>query len=177
MKLLCGCFWFADIKSRIISRDSLVNCFSIYPFGRDFGVSHKRNGSEQPKRTLKLCAVICKVYSRLIMVGKNKATKEVWDSGSEMACEWSNALWVNHRVTIRDENGSDTDGYHRYYICFHISVWIRIQIPIVSTISDRIWDRIWLDIDIINMRFEYSDTNSVLNVEYPDPNIDIFKSL
>ena len=28
--------------------------------------------------------------------------------------------------------------YHRYYICFHISVWIRIQIRIVSTISDKI---------------------------------------
>ena len=27
----------------------------------------------------------------------------------------------------RDENGSDTNGYHLYYICFHISVWIRIR--------------------------------------------------
>ena len=41
-------------------------------------------------------------------------------------------------VPSRDENGSDTDGYHRYYICFHIFVWIRIRIRIVSTMSDRI---------------------------------------
>ena len=47
----------------------------------------------------------------------------------------------------RDENGSDTDGYHRYYICFHIFVRIQIRIRIVSTMSDRIR----LDIDIINM--------------------------
>jgi hypothetical protein len=31
----------------------------------------------------------------------------------------------------RDENGSDTDGYHRYHICFHIYVRIRIRIRIV----------------------------------------------
>ena len=51
--------------------------------------------------------------------------------------------WVMHR----HENGSDTDGYHRYYICFHISgrIWIRIQI--ISTTSDKIR----LDIDIINI--------------------------
>ena len=67
--------------------------------------------------------------------------------------------WVS-----RDENGLDTDGYHRYYICFHIFVWIRIQIRIVSTMSDRIR----LDIDIINMRFEYSDTDTVSNVGYPN---------
>ena len=36
---------------------------------------------------------------------------------------------------IRDENGSDTDGYHLYYICFYISALIRIRIRIVSTIS------------------------------------------
>ena len=41
-------------------------------------------------------------------------------------------------VVSRDENGSDTDRYHRYYICFHISVRIRIRIRIVSTMSDRI---------------------------------------
>jgi hypothetical protein len=68
----------------------------------------------------------------------------------------------------RDENGSDTDGYHRYYICFHISVQIRIQIRIVSTMSDRIR----LDIDIINMRFEYSDTDTVSDVGYPDSDTD-----
>jgi hypothetical protein len=38
-------------------------------------------------------------------------------------------------------------------------------------------DRIQLDIDIINMRFEYSDTDTVLDVEYPDSDTDIFKSL
>ena len=30
-------------------------------------------------------------------------------------------------VIGRDENGSDTNGYHSYYICFHISVRIRIR--------------------------------------------------
>ena len=69
-----------------------------------------------------------------------------------------------HRDVTGDENGSETDGYHRYYICFHISVRIRIRIRIVSTISDRIR----LDIDIINMRFEYSDTDTVSDVGYPD---------
>ena len=73
----------------------------------------------------------------------------------------------------RDENGSDTDGYHRYYICFHISVWIWIRIRIVSTMPDRIR----LDIDIINMRFEYSDTDTVSDVEYPDSDMDRFKPL
>ena len=68
----------------------------------------------------------------------------------------------------RDENGSDTDRYHRYYICFHISVRIRIRIRIVSTMSDRIR----LDIDIINMRFEYSDTDTVSDVGYPDSDTD-----
>jgi hypothetical protein len=33
--------------------------------------------------------------------------------------------------TGRDENGSDTDGYHWYRICFHIYVRIRIRIRIV----------------------------------------------
>jgi len=69
---------------------------------------------------------------------------------------------------IRDENGSDTDGYHRYYICFHISVRIRIQIRIVSTMPDRIR----LGIDNINMRFEYSDTDTVSDIEYPDSDMD-----
>ena len=70
----------------------------------------------------------------------------------------------------RDENGWDMDGYHRYYICFHISVRIRIRIRIriVSTMSDRIR----LDIDIINMRFEYSDTDTVSDVGYPDSDTD-----
>ena len=67
-----------------------------------------------------------------------------------------------------DENGSNTDGYHRYYICFHISVRIWIEIQIVSTMSDRIR----LDIDIINMRFEYSDTDTVSDVGYLDSDTD-----
>ena len=73
----------------------------------------------------------------------------------------------------RDENGSDTDGYHRYYICFHISVRIRIRIRIVSIMSNRIR----LDINIINMRFEYSDTDTVSDVGYPDLDIDRFQLL
>jgi len=48
---------------------------------------------------------------------------------------------------IRDENGLDTDGYHRYHICFHISGRIRIQIRIMSIMSDKIR----LDVDIINI--------------------------
>jgi hypothetical protein len=51
-----------------------------------------------------------------------------------------------YMAITRVENGSDSDGYHRYYICFHISIWIRIRIRIVSSMSDRI-----RDIDIINM--------------------------
>jgi hypothetical protein len=64
----------------------------------------------------------------------------------------------------KNVNGLDTNGYHWYYICFHIS--IRIQIRMVSTMSDRIR----LDIDIINMRFEYLDTNkdTVSHIEYLD---------
>ena len=73
-------------------------------------------------------------------------------------------------LSTRDENGLDTDGYHRYYICFHISVQIRIRIRIVSIMSDMIR----LDIDIINMRFEYSDmdTDTVSDVGYPDSDTD-----
>jgi hypothetical protein len=36
-------------------------------------------------------------------------------------------------------------------------------------------DRIQLDIDIINMRFEHSDTDMVSDVEYPDSDTDRFK--
>jgi hypothetical protein len=75
---------------------------------------------------------------------------------------------LNLCLTPRDENGSDTDGYHRYYICFYISGRIRIRIRIVSTMSDKIR----FDVDIINMRFEFSDTDTVSDVEYPDSNID-----
>jgi hypothetical protein len=38
-------------------------------------------------------------------------------------------------------------------------------------------DRIQLDIDIINMRFEYSDMDTISDVEYPDSDIDEFKPL
>jgi hypothetical protein len=38
----------------------------------------------------------------------------------------------------------------------------------VSSISDMIR----LDIDIINMRFDYSDTDTVSDVEYPDSDAD-----
>jgi hypothetical protein len=33
-------------------------------------------------------------------------------------------------------------------------------------------DMILLDIDITNMRFEYSDTDTVSDVEYPDSDMD-----
>jgi len=41
-------------------------------------------------------------------------------------------------IMSRDKNGSDTDKYHCYHICFHIfgRIWIRIRI--VSTISDKV---------------------------------------
>jgi hypothetical protein len=38
-------------------------------------------------------------------------------------------------------------------------------------------DRIHLDIDIINMRFEYSDTDMVSDVEYPNSDTDKSKPL
>jgi hypothetical protein len=40
-------------------------------------------------------------------------------------------------------------------------------------------DRIRLDIDVINMRFEYSDTDmdTVSDIEYPDSNADIYQPL
>jgi hypothetical protein len=60
----------------------------------------------------------------------------------------------------RDENGSDMDGYHRYYICFHISGRIRIRIRIASAMPDRIR----FDVDIINMRFKISDTDTLSDV-------------
>jgi hypothetical protein len=39
--------------------------------------------------------------------------------------------------STKDENGSDTDGYHLYHICFHISGRIRIRVRIVSAMPDR----------------------------------------
>jgi hypothetical protein len=71
-------------------------------------------------------------------------------------------------LVCMDENGSDTDGYHWYYICFYIFVRIRIRKRIVPTMSDRIW----LDIDIINMWFENLDTDTVSDVEYSDSDTD-----
>ena len=46
---------------------------------------------------------------------------------------------------------------------------------IVSTMPDMIR----FDIDIINMRLEYSDTDTdtVSDIEYPDSNTDIFEPL
>jgi hypothetical protein len=76
-------------------------------------------------------------------------------------------------VVARDESGSDTNEYHRYYICFHISGRIRIRMWIVSTMADRIR----FDVDIINMRFEYSNTDTVSNVEYPDLDTDRYEPL
>ena len=38
-------------------------------------------------------------------------------------------------------------------------------------------DMIQLDIDIINMRFDYSDTDTVSDVEYPDSDTDRFELL
>jgi hypothetical protein len=73
----------------------------------------------------------------------------------------------------RDENGSDTDGYHRYYICFHIFVWIRIRIRVVLAMSDMIR----LGIDIINMLFESLDTDTVSDDEYLDLDTGKFKLL
>ena len=67
-----------------------------------------------------------------------------------------------------DENGSDMNGYHRYHICFYISGRIRIRIRIMSTILDKIG----LDVDIINIRFKYSDTDTVSDVDYSDSNTD-----
>jgi hypothetical protein len=77
------------------------------------------------------------------------------------------------RLVVRDENGSDTNGYHWYYICFHISgrIWIRIQI--VSAMPDMIR----LDVDIINMRFKYSDTDTVSNVEYSNSDTNRYEPL
>jgi len=77
------------------------------------------------------------------------------------------------RMNLGDENRSDTDGYHRYHICFHIcgQIWIRIRI--MSIMSDKIR----LDVDIINIRFKYSDTDTVSDVEYSDSDMDISRPL
>ena len=72
-----------------------------------------------------------------------------------------------------DENGQNTNGYNSYYICFDISIWIQIRIRILSTMSDMIR----LDVDIINMRFDYSNTNMILDVEYLDSDTNRFELL
>ena len=68
----------------------------------------------------------------------------------------------------RDENGSDTNGYHSYHICFHIFGQIRIRIRIMSTMSDKIR----LNVDIINIRFKYSDTDMVSDIKHSDSDTD-----
>ena len=78
-----------------------------------------------------------------------------------------------HSVYPRDENGSDTDGYHRYYIYFHIFGRILIRIWIMSTMSNKIG----LDVDIMNIRFKYSDTGTVSDVAYSNSDTDRSKSL
>jgi len=44
----------------------------------------------------------------------------------------------------------------------------RIRIRIMSTMSDKIG----LDVDIINIRFKYLDTDTVSDVEYSDSEMD-----
>ena len=73
----------------------------------------------------------------------------------------------------RDENVSDTNRYHRYHNCFYISGRIRIRIRIMSTILDKIG----LDVDIINIRFKYSNTDMVSDVEDLDSDTDKFEPL
>ena len=64
------------------------------------------------------------------------------------------------------EVGMKTDSPILYLFSYFCPNQIRIQI--VSTMSDRIR----LDIDIINMRFEYLDTDTVSDVGYPDSDTD-----
>jgi len=61
------------------------------------------------------------------------------DLGNEFCQMVGDALKIHpFSYPIRDENGSDTNGYHRYHICFRISGRIRIRIRIMSTMSDKI---------------------------------------
>jgi hypothetical protein len=73
----------------------------------------------------------------------------------------------------RDENGSNTDRYRWYYICFYIFGRIQIWIRIVLVMPDKIR----LDVDIINIRFKYSDTDTISDVEYSDSDTDISEPL
>ena len=77
-------------------------------------------------------------------------------------CAGRKSSWTISKHTGRDENGSDR--YHRYHIYFHIFGRIRIRIWIMSIMSDKIR----LDVDIINIRFKYSDTDTVSNVSGTD---------
>ena len=56
---------------------------------------------------------------------------------------------------------------------FNISGRIRVQIRIISTISDKIG----LDVDIINIRFKYLNTDTESDIEYSDLNMDRSKPL
>jgi hypothetical protein len=77
-------------------------------------------------------------------------------------------VFFDYILSIRDKNGLDMDGSHWYYICFHISGQIQIQIRIVLAMPNMIR----FDVDIINMRFEFSDADTVSDVEYPDLDMD-----
>jgi hypothetical protein len=59
----------------------------------------------------------------------NISDSRIWISIRVFTQFNSKCILLNSRVNCavgRDENGSNTDGYHQYYICFHISVEIRI---------------------------------------------------
>ena len=58
-----------------------------------------------------------------------------------------------HMLTARDENGSDTNGYHSYYICFHIDLDSD-----TNTDSVRIHIRIRID--------SVTDTNNEYRIRY-----------
>lgn len=49
-------------------------------------------------------------------------------------------------------------------ICFNIFLWIWIRIRILSAISNKVQ----MDIDIVNIWFEYSDAYTKSDVKYPN---------
>jgi len=59
------------------------------------------------------------------------------------------------------------DKYHLYYIYFYISIRIRIWIVYMP-------DGIQMDSDIINIRFKYSNTDTVSDFEHPDSDTNKF---
>jgi hypothetical protein len=73
---------------------------------------------------------------------------------------------------VRDENRSDMDGSFILYLFLYFYSE-SIQIRIVLNLSDMIR----LNIDIINMRFEYSDTVTVSDVKYLDSDTDMSQLL